>query len=138
MLHGTISQGPPAAAVSDILRGPQGARFMRHLQRSVLRAVFATIALVLVHHLIHAQRQIGRVIVDPKNANVVFVAALGHVYGANADRGVFRSRDGGATWLKVLFKSYDLGAIDLAFDPVNSQIVYATLWNTRRPPWSIY
>jgi photosystem II stability/assembly factor-like uncharacterized protein len=83
-------------------------------------------------------RQIGRVIVDPKNPNTVFVAALGHVYGANPDRGVYRSRDGGASWEKVLFKNDNLGAIDLAFDPQNSQIIYATLWNTRRPPWSIY
>src|SRR5437016_5173187 len=83
-------------------------------------------------------RQIGRIIVDPKNPSIVFVAALGHAYGANADRGVYRTRDGGATWQKVLFKSDNVGAIDLTFDPQNSQIVYATLWNTRRPPWSIY
>jgi photosystem II stability/assembly factor-like uncharacterized protein len=83
-------------------------------------------------------RQIGRVLVDPKNANIVFVAALGHVYGANPERGVYRTRDGGATWQKVLFKNEDVGAIDLQFDPQNSQIVYASLWNTRRPPWSIY
>ena len=62
-------------------------------------------------------RQIGRVIVDPKNPNIVFVAALGHAYGPNPDRGVYRSRDGGATWQKVLFKNDDVGAIDLAFDP---------------------
>jgi photosystem II stability/assembly factor-like uncharacterized protein len=83
-------------------------------------------------------RQIGRVAVDPRNANVVFVAALGHVYGANPDRGVFRSRDGGATWQKVLFKNDNVGAIDVAIDPKNPQVVYASLWNTRRPPWSIY
>ncbi|MGI8469570.1 MAG: WD40/YVTN/BNR-like repeat-containing protein, partial [Pyrinomonadaceae bacterium] len=83
-------------------------------------------------------RQIGRIIVDPKNANIVFVAALGHVYGANAERGVFRSKDGGKTWQKVLFKNENVGAIDVQFDPQNSQTIYATLWNTRRPPWSIY
>jgi photosystem II stability/assembly factor-like uncharacterized protein len=83
-------------------------------------------------------RQIGRIIVDPKNPNIVFVAALGHAYGSSPDRGVYRSRDGGATWQKVLFKNDDVGAIDLAFDPTNSQIVYATLWNVRRPPWFIY
>ncbi len=83
-------------------------------------------------------RQIGRIIVDPKNPGIVFVAALGHAYGANPDRGVYRSRDGGTTWQKVLFKSDNVGAIDLAFDPQNSQVIYATLWNTRRPPWSIY
>ena len=83
-------------------------------------------------------RQIGKVIVDPRDPDVVFVAALGHVYGANPDRGVYRSRDGGATWQKVLFKSNDVGAIDLAFDPGDPQTIYASLWNTRRPPWSIY
>ena len=83
-------------------------------------------------------RQIGRVLVNPRDPNVVFVAALGHVYGANPDRGVYRTRDGGATWEKVLFKNDNVGAIDLAFDPVDPAIVYATLWNTRRPPWSIY
>ncbi|MBI3491604.1 MAG: hypothetical protein HY047_07490 [Acidobacteria bacterium] len=85
-----------------------------------------------------ATRQIGKVIVDPRDANVVFVAALGHVYGANPDRGVYRTRDGGATWQKVLFKNNDVGAIDLAFDPSSSQTIYAALWNTKRPPWSIY
>jgi photosystem II stability/assembly factor-like uncharacterized protein len=83
-------------------------------------------------------RQIGRVLVDPKDANIVFVAALGHVYGANPDRGVYRTRDGGVIWEKVLFKNENVGAIDLAFDPQDSRILYASLWNTRRPPWSIY
>ena len=83
-------------------------------------------------------RQIGKVAVDPRNPDVVFVAALGHAYGANPDRGVYRSRDGGATWQKVLFKNNDIGAIDLAIDPGDSQTIYASLWNTRRPPWSIY
>src|SRR5476649_1598792 len=83
-------------------------------------------------------RQIARIAIDPKNPDVVFVAALGHAYGANPDRGVYRSRDGGATWQKVLFKSNDAGAIDLNFDPTTSQTIYASLWNTRRPPWSIY
>lgn len=83
-------------------------------------------------------RQIGRVLVDPKNPNTVFVAALGHAYGPNPERGVYLTHDGGAKWQKVLFKNDSVGAIDLAFDPQNSQIIYATLWNTRRPPWSIY
>lgn len=83
-------------------------------------------------------RQIGRVVVDPKNADVVFVAALGHAYGPNADRGVFRSKDGGATWQKVLYQNDSVGAVDLAIDPQDPKIVYASLWNTRRPPWSIY
>src|SRR5882724_4553542 len=62
---------------------------------------------------LESTRQIGRVIVDPKNPNLVFVAALGHAYGPSPDRGVYRSRDGGATWQKVLFKNEEVGAIDL-------------------------
>jgi photosystem II stability/assembly factor-like uncharacterized protein len=83
-------------------------------------------------------KQIGRIIVDPNNPNTVFVAALGNVYAPNPDRGVYRTRDGGATWQKVLFKNDEVGAIDLTFDPVDSRVVYATLWNVRRPPWFIY
>ena len=83
-------------------------------------------------------KQIGRIIVDPKNSNLVYVAALGNAYGPNADRGVYRTHDGGVTWEKVLFKNNDVGAIDLNFDPTNSQIIYAALWNVRRPPWFIY
>jgi len=83
-------------------------------------------------------RQIARIIVDPDDANRIFVAALGHAYGPNAERGVFRSMDGGQNWQRVLFKDENTGAIDLAFEPGNKQTLYATLWQTRRPPWSIY
>ncbi len=85
-----------------------------------------------------ATRQIGRVVVDPENPDVVFVAALGNAYGPSPDRGVYRSRDGGATWQKVLYQTDSVGAVDLAIDPVNPQTVYAALWATRRPPWFIY
>ena len=83
-------------------------------------------------------RQIGRILVDPKDPNTVLVAALGHAYGPNEERGVFRSSDGGATWQKVLYKDSDTGAIDLTWDPLQPQTVYASLWQTRRPPWSVY
>lgn len=83
-------------------------------------------------------RQIGRILVDPRNPEVVFVAALGHAYGPNAERGVFRSTDGGQHWDKVLFKDNDTGAIDLAFKPSDPTTIYASLWQTRRPPWSVY
>ena len=86
-------------------------------------------------------RQIGRIVVDPADPNRVYVAALGHVYQANPDRGVFRSTDGGAHWTKILASEKlpnDVGAIDLAIDPSNPHVVYASLWGTRRPPWSVY
>jgi photosystem II stability/assembly factor-like uncharacterized protein len=83
-------------------------------------------------------RQIARILVDPQDANKVFVAALGHPYGPNAERGVFRSKDGGKSWQKVLFHDENTGAIDLAFEPGNPKTIYAALWQTRRPPWSIY
>src|SRR6266508_1905778 len=73
-------------------------------------------------------QQIGSVIIDPKDPNRVFVAALGHPYGPNEERGVYRSTDGGATWRSVLYKDENTGAIQVAFDPTNSQIVYADLW----------
>jgi photosystem II stability/assembly factor-like uncharacterized protein len=90
---------------------------------------------------LEATRQIGKIVVDPGNANRLYVAALGHVYDANPERGVFRSTDGGATWKKVLFHAKDpnnVGAIDIAIDPKNPKVLYASLWGTRRPPWSVY
>src|SRR5690348_9828249 len=83
-------------------------------------------------------QQIGRIIVDPKNPSVVLVAALGHPYGPNAERGVFRSTDGGLHWTKTLYKDENTGAIDVRFEPGNSQVVYAAMWQTRRPPWNVY
>jgi photosystem II stability/assembly factor-like uncharacterized protein len=82
-------------------------------------------------------RHIGAVIVDPKNANVVFVAALGHAYGPNEERGVFRSTDGGTTWQKVLYKDNKTGAIDVVFDPSNANTLFASLWEVNRTPWSL-
>jgi hypothetical protein len=83
-------------------------------------------------------RQIGRILVDPHNPEVVLVAALGHGFGPNAERGVFRSSDGGRSWEKVLYRDEDTGAIDLAADPDDARTVYAALWHVRRPPWSTY
>jgi photosystem II stability/assembly factor-like uncharacterized protein len=83
-------------------------------------------------------QQIGRILVDPRDPDRVFVAALGHPYGPNTERGVFRSTDGGKTWQRVLFKDADTGAIDLASKPGDPSVVYVALWQTRRPPWSVY
>src|ERR1700687_2352440 len=82
-------------------------------------------------------RAIGKVIVNPRNPDVVFVAALGHPFGPNAERGVFRTTDGGKTWDKVLYKDENTGAIDVVFDPQNPNILFASLWEARRTPWSL-
>jgi len=82
-------------------------------------------------------RAIGKVIVHPRNPDIVLVAALGHPFGPNTERGVFRTIDGGKTWDKVLYKDENTGAIDVVFDPQNPNIVFAALWETRRTPWSL-
>ncbi|MDP2958184.1 MAG: hypothetical protein Q8N53_17280, partial [Longimicrobiales bacterium] len=81
--------------------------------------------------------QVGRVRVHPENPNLVYVAALGHAYGRNPERGVFRSRDGGGTWEKVLFISDSTGVVDLAMDPTNPRILYAAAWRGERQPWAV-
>src|SRR5437016_7459315 len=83
-------------------------------------------------------RHISRIIVDPHSPGTVLVAAQGHAYGPNPERGVFRSTDGGATWQKVLYKDEDSGAIDIAFDPEVPQTIFAALWMAHRTPWSAY
>src|SRR5947207_3378117 len=80
-------------------------------------------------------RQIGALIVDPRNENVVLVAALGHAFGPNQERGIFRTADGAKTWTKVLSKDENTGGIDVVFDPHNPNIVFASLWQARRQPW---
>jgi photosystem II stability/assembly factor-like uncharacterized protein len=83
-------------------------------------------------------RQIGAIVVDPRDPNVVYVAGLGHQYGPNAERGVFKSTDGGKTWSKVLYENPDTGATALVMEPGNPNVLYAALWQTRRPPWNVY
>ena len=92
---------------------------------------WAHLGLAETHH-------IGKIAVDPKNPNILFVAAIGQLYAASEERGVFRSTDGGTSWKKVLFTNNNVGAVDVVIDPNNSQVVYAGLWNTRRPPWFTY
>ncbi len=82
-------------------------------------------------------RHIGDIVVHPTNPEIAYVAALGHAWGPNAERGVFRTRDGGASWQKVLFKSENAGAVDLAMDPNQPDIIYATIWQTRRYPHAL-
>jgi photosystem II stability/assembly factor-like uncharacterized protein len=80
---------------------------------------------------------ISEIIVHPKNADLVYAAALGHVFGPNPERGVYRSTDGGTTWKKVLYKNTKTGAVDIVFDPLNPRIMYAALWEANRTPWSM-
>ena len=79
--------------------------------------------------------QIGGICVDPKNENRVYVAALGHPYGANEERGVFRTTDGGKTWQKVLYLDADTGAIQVAVNPKDSKTILAAMWEARQGPW---
>ncbi|HEY6660572.1 MAG TPA: hypothetical protein VI031_05510, partial [Pyrinomonadaceae bacterium] len=82
-------------------------------------------------------RQIARIRVHPKNPDLVYVAALGHVWGPNEQRGVFRSKDGGKTWEKVLNRGNKAGAIDLILDPGNPNTIYAGFWEVYRKPWTL-
>ena len=84
---------------------------------------------------LEAGQQMGGLAIDPKDPNRVFVAVLGHPYGPNPERGVYRSTDGGKTWEKVLYKDENTGAVQVTIDPVNPQIVYADLWAGRQGPW---
>ena len=82
-------------------------------------------------------QQIAGIAIDPTNADRVFVAVLGHPYGPNAERGVYRTTDGGATWQKVLYKNENVGAFAVTIDPHDPNVVYATLWAARQAPWEI-
>src|SRR5216110_1576503 len=85
-----------------------------------------------------ATQHIGKIAIHPRNPNVLFVAAIGQLYAANPDRGVYKSTNGGQSWKKVLYKDENVGAVEVVIDPTNPQVVYAGLWNTRRPPWFSY
>ena len=82
-------------------------------------------------------RQISRVLVDPRDQNTVYVGVLGHVWGPNAERGVFKTTDGGRTWRKVLFITDSTGVTDLALDHANPNVLYAAAWDARRRPWQL-
>jgi photosystem II stability/assembly factor-like uncharacterized protein len=82
-------------------------------------------------------RHIARIRIHPQHPDLVYVAALGHAFGPNNQRGIFRSADGGKTWDHVLFRSDKAGAIDLAMDPCNPRILYAAIWEAQRTPWSL-
>lgn len=87
-----------------------------------------------VHIGLKDTRQIGKIRVHPHDPDTVYVAALGHGFGSNPERGVYRSTDGGQSWEQVLYRSPDAGAIDLCLDPQNPRVLYASFWNVRRSP----
>ena len=82
-------------------------------------------------------RHIGRVRVHPRNPDIAYVAAMGHLFGPNDQRGVFRTTDGGKNWQKVLFRSNKAGAVDLILDPTNANVIYAGFWEVSRSPYSL-
>lgn len=82
-------------------------------------------------------RQIGRIRVHPKNPDIVYVAALGHVWGANSERGIFKSENGGKTWRRVLFQSDSAGAVDIAMHASDPGTLYAAFWHAYRQPWKL-
>ncbi|MEO7083138.1 MAG: glycosyl hydrolase, partial [Gemmatimonadaceae bacterium] len=82
-------------------------------------------------------QQISRIVLDPRNSDVAYVAALGHVWGATPDRGVYKTTDGGKSWKKILFKNDSTGAIELVMDPSNPDVLYSALWQAGRNPWML-
>jgi len=82
-------------------------------------------------------RHIIRIVVHPKNPDIVWVAALGHIFGANEERGVYKTMDGGKTWRKVLYANKQAGAVDLVMEPGNPSTLYASTWNVIRTPYSL-
>ena len=82
-------------------------------------------------------KHVGDIVVHPTNPDLVYVGVLGHVFGANETRGVYRSRDGGTTWQRVLFRNDSTGVVDLVMDPNNPNVLYAGFWQAHRRPWML-
>jgi photosystem II stability/assembly factor-like uncharacterized protein len=82
-------------------------------------------------------RHVGRVVIHPEDPDLVYIAALGDAFGPNEERGVFRSKDGGKTWQKILYRNQDSGCVDLSMDPNNPRILFAAMWQTRRNFWNL-
>ena len=88
------------------------------------------------HRGLAESHHIGRIVLHPENPDILWVAALGHLYSNNSERGIFKTSDGGASWKKVLFLNDSTGAVDLVFDPQNPQILYAATWERSRRAWN--
>lgn len=89
------------------------------------------------HSGLEDSRHVPRIRIHPKNPELVYAAVLGHLFGPNEQRGVYRSKDGGGSWERILFVDENAGAVDLAMDPTNPRILYASFWRVRRTPYSL-
>jgi photosystem II stability/assembly factor-like uncharacterized protein len=112
-LRGNVLQG------DGVYRSSDGGRTWRHLGLADTQAI-------------------GRLRIHPSNPDIVYVAALGHPFGPNPERGVYRTTDGGATWSKILFRSDRAGAVDLCLDPHDPRVLFATTWEVYRTPWLLW
>lgn len=83
-------------------------------------------------------RQIAKILIDSSNPDIVYAGALGHAYGPNSERGVYKSSDGGVNWVRTLYRGPDVGAADLAIAIAKPNVLFASMWNAHRPPWSTY
>ena len=136
---GAIAVAPSDANVVYVGTGEPDIRSQHSYGNGMYKSVDA--GKTWTHIGLEATLHIGKIAVDQTDPNRLFVAALGDVYGPSSERGLFRSIDGGKSWKKVLFNVKDpdsVGAIDVAIDFKNPKVVYASLWATRRPPWSVY
>ena len=132
---GAIALAPSEPSVIYVGMGESTIRNNASSGDGVYRSVNG--GLTWTHLGLEATRHISRVLVDPANPDVAYIAALGHAHGPNPERGVYRTRDGGASWELVLHRGEDAGAADLCMDPRNPRILYATLWQGRRLPWHL-
>jgi photosystem II stability/assembly factor-like uncharacterized protein len=140
-----IFDGQPSQSIGAIAVAPSNASIVyvgsgEGLQRpdlSVGDGIYrsADAGKTWVHLGLKDGQQIPALAIDPRDPNRVFAAVLGHPYGPNEERGIFRSTDGGATWKKVLYKDANTGGDDVVIDPANPNVVYASLWESRLGPW---
>src|SRR5712691_437378 len=142
-----IFDGEPTQSIGDIAVAPSDPNIVyvgsgEGLQRpdlsvgdGIYRSADAGKTWTHLHPGLHDGQQIPALAVDPRNPNRLFAAVLGHPYGANTERGIFLSEDGGTSWKKVLYKDENTGGADVQIDPANPQIVYASLWQGRQGPW---
>src|SRR5215831_8403081 len=133
---GAIAIAPSDPRVLYVGTGQEGSRYDLMPGEGVFRSSDG--GGTWVHAGLEASRHIGAILVDPHDPDRVLVAALGHAFGPNPERGVYRTTDGGRHWLAVLQAGDSVGAVDLACDPTRPQVVYAALWQMRMHPWLDY